>query len=454
MIKLIWHTEQKKINELIPFEGNPRQMTEKQNEDLKKSLEKFNLVEIPAVDTDNIIVAGHQRLRIMQLLGRGKEIIDVRIPNRKLTDKEFREYNIRSNKNLGEWDYDLLANFNEEVLIDTGFEKGELDEIFGLETDEEFDIDEAMKKAVKNPKGIKKGDVWQLGEHRLVIGDCTKKENWEKLLVEERFDFMFTDPPYKLAYAKKKTKGLGTKKIRTKKGFGYKQQRSYLGVEERGSVPEYDEWLSIASEYQNTKGANIMIFEFWKNTPELWQAIEKYWKIKNLVIWHTPNRHQSFGMKYQFFNKYDIAPLSGDGELNEGYEKELEDYLQEKGQKLLDSYGILLSGQKGKSYWERKKGHKWARLTDHISWEVVSGKEGSIIFGAKPLQILVPYVKILSPRDGIVMEPFAGSGSTIIACEIMKRKCRAIEMSEIYSEVIIARWEKFTGRQAKKLIGR
>ena len=84
-------TEKRKINDLIPYENNPRQMTEKQNEDLKKSLEKFNLVEIPAIDTDNKIISGHQRLRILQQLGRGDEEIDVRVPDRKLTDEEFKE---------------------------------------------------------------------------------------------------------------------------------------------------------------------------------------------------------------------------------------------------------------------------------------------------------------------------------------------------------------------------
>ena len=71
MDKLVWHNEKRKIDDLIPFEGNPRQMTEKQASDLKKSLEKFNLVEIPAIDTDNKIIAGHQRLKILQVLNRG-----------------------------------------------------------------------------------------------------------------------------------------------------------------------------------------------------------------------------------------------------------------------------------------------------------------------------------------------------------------------------------------------
>lgn len=127
MEKLVWHNEKRKVDDLIPYEQNPRQLTEKQAEDLKNSLDKFGLVEVPAIDLDNKIIAGHQRMKIMQLLGRGQEEIDVRLPNRKLTNEEFREYLIRSNKNTGSFNWDMLANsFNTEDLIAWGFTKFEL----------------------------------------------------------------------------------------------------------------------------------------------------------------------------------------------------------------------------------------------------------------------------------------------------------------------------------------
>ena len=125
--KLNWHTEKRKVNKLVPFEGNPRIMNDKQLEDLKKSVSKFDLVEIPAIDTDNRIIAGHQRLKIMQLLGRGEEEIDVRVPNRKLTEAEFKEYNLRSNKNTGEWNFDELANFDEDLLKELKGVKHDMD---------------------------------------------------------------------------------------------------------------------------------------------------------------------------------------------------------------------------------------------------------------------------------------------------------------------------------------
>jgi len=129
---LEWRTERRKIDDLIPFEGNPRQLTTKQAEDLKKSLKRFNLVEIPAITLKNKILAGHQRLTIMKTLGRGQEEIDVRVPSRDLTEEEEKEYLLRSNKNTGEWDWDALANFDHDVLLDVGFTADELDDGFGL----------------------------------------------------------------------------------------------------------------------------------------------------------------------------------------------------------------------------------------------------------------------------------------------------------------------------------
>ena len=126
-IPLEWHNEKRKVSELIPFEHNPRILTNDQAAQLSKSISKFGLVEIPAINTDNTLVAGHQRCKILQMLGRGDEEIDVRVPNRKLNEQEFREYNVRSNKNCGEFDFEKLANFWEVgELLEIGFTKLEL----------------------------------------------------------------------------------------------------------------------------------------------------------------------------------------------------------------------------------------------------------------------------------------------------------------------------------------
>lgn len=140
MSDLVWMNNRRKVNDLIPFDKNPRRLTEEQKEHLKKSLEKFNLAEIPAIDLDNRIVAGHQRLLILKEIGRGEEEIDVRMPNRKLTEEEFIEYNLRSNKNTGEWENELLALFGNDMLKNVGFSSEEMDKIFKTEPEEKDDI--------------------------------------------------------------------------------------------------------------------------------------------------------------------------------------------------------------------------------------------------------------------------------------------------------------------------
>lgn len=450
MDKLSWHTEKRKVKDLKLYPGNPRQMTEEQAENLLTSLKKFNLVEIPAIDQDNRIIAGNMRITALKKLNRQDEEIEVRSPSRDLTEEEAREYLLRSNKNTGSWDFDLLADFSEDLLLNVGFESGELDNIFDLEYTDDFDGEKALKEArEKSTHNVKTGDLWQLGEHRLKVGNAGDRECWQDLLKDDRFDFMFTDPPYMIKYNQTQFK------VKTKGGFGKKQNRRYLGVERAGGVLEFDAWLSIAGEFQNPKGANVMIFENWKNTVKLWQAMEKYWKIRNMVIWHLPNRCQGFSAR-NFFSKYDIAILADKDKTtnNEGYEQELDTYLKEKGQKLIDSYEVMLWATQGKEYaFDRKKKTKWASITDHITHSAATGKESTtnVIFGTKPLPVLVPYIKVLSPREGIVMEPYGGSGSTLMASEIMKRKCRCIEIEPLYAEIIITRWEKFTGNKAGKL---
>lgn len=452
--KVIWRTERRKVSDLIPFQGNPRQASEKETVDLRKSLARFNVAEPLVVNTTGEVIGGNFRLRLLR--EKGVKEVDVRVPDRRLAKREVDELNLRLNKNQASWDLGLLAHFSENLLKDVGWIPDELDEIFGVAAPDKFDFEKEFRKAVKKPKHARAGDLWQLGMHKLLICDSTKKDNWLRLLGNERYDFLCTDPPYKIGANMGDTKVGSHKygfKVKRKGGFGYKGLREYRGLKERGGVPPYDRWLSIADQFQNPSGANVMIFENWRNTPDLWAAMAKYWKIANMVIWWLPNRSQGFSAPHKFFSKYDIAPLAGNGVTNRAHEQELEDYLHAHGQKLLDTYEVALYGQKGQSTWDKRKQTRWARVSDHITWPAETGKSSGqgLIFGTKPVQILVPYVKILSPRGGIVMEPFGGSGSTLIACEVMKRKCRTMEVDPFYAEVIIARFERFSGTKAARL---
>lgn len=150
MTDIKWTTEKRLIKDLHPFPNNPRRMTEKQAQDLINSLNKFNLAEIPAINTDNTILAGNMRIQALIKLGRGGEEIDVRVPSRALTEAEATEYNLRSNKNTGEFDFDLLANIDEVLLKEVGFESAELGNFQPAIIDEQGKLDE--KKKIKCPE--------------------------------------------------------------------------------------------------------------------------------------------------------------------------------------------------------------------------------------------------------------------------------------------------------------
>jgi DNA modification methylase len=196
MEKIEWHNEKRKLSDLLPASYNPRKMTEKQNEDLKKSLKKFNLAEVPVINTDNVILAGHQRIRVLADLNGMDYEIDVRIPNRLLTEKESKEYNVRSNKNTGEWDFDVMANnFDVGDLTDWGFDEKDLG--FDIYTEEEKD--DEVPEITTEPQTVL-GDIYELGSHRVMCGDSTIEDDVLKLMDSKKADMVFTDPPYGVDY--------------------------------------------------------------------------------------------------------------------------------------------------------------------------------------------------------------------------------------------------------------
>ena len=145
MEKLIWTTQKRKVSELKAYEHNPRNITEEMFTKLKSSIDELGYAELIAIDTDNVIVAGHQRVRALIALGRVEEEIEVRVPSRKLTDKEFKRYLVQSNKVVGTWNYETLGNvFDAPDLIDWGFTQTELG--LGTDSDEEEKPDEGAGK--------------------------------------------------------------------------------------------------------------------------------------------------------------------------------------------------------------------------------------------------------------------------------------------------------------------
>ena len=163
-----------------------------------------------------------------------------------------------------------------------------------------------------------------------------------------------------------------------------------------------------------------------------------------MIVWHLPNRVQGFAAKYKFFNKHDIAMVGSSKEkLNLSPEKEL----------LQNEYETALYATAGKPHWEGYEKGKKICPTDFIEYKAADEKSSGqgIIFGTKPIEILIPYIKVLTERGNLIVEPFGGSGSTLIAAEKMNRRCYLMEKSPVYAEVIKHRWERLTGRKAKKI---
>lgn len=429
------------INSLRPSEYNPRKISKEAMEQLKESIKRFQMVDPIIVNSapnrKNIVIGGHMRLRAAKELG-FKEIpvVYVHIPD---VEKE-RQLNLRLNKNTGEWDWDLLANFSEKFLSDVGFSSEEMDEIFGIdENPEVFDLEKELRKLDIKKIEIKKGDVWELGEHRMMCGDSIKEVDILKLMAGEKADMCLTDPPYLLNYLiGKKRHGKATE------GFGLKRDRKYLGTDEL--PPDFTErWMANVAKIQKPD-FSIIVFENPKNLRTIWNELEKYWKYRNTITWHVPNRVQGFSAKYKFFNKADIALVGTGGNPVLNLKPEPDELFQ-------NEYENALYATSGKPHFEGyEKGKKICPtdFIDHIAADEKSSGQG-IIFGTKPLELLIPYLKVLTKRGDLVIEPFGGSGSTLIAAEKMKRRCYLMEKSPVYCEVIKRRWEKLTGKKAQKI---
>lgn len=430
-----------RVNELLAANYNPRKWDESAVANLKESIKSFGLVDPIIVNgaenRKNIVIGGHFRLAVAKQLGyKEVPVVYVNIPD---IEKE-KELNLRLNKNTGDWDWDLLAEFDESFLSDVGFNSQDLDDIFDIgDIQEDFDLEKELQKLDIHKINIQKGDIYALGESRLMCGDSTIKEDTLRLMGDEKADMCFTDPPYILNYLQGKRHGKPTE------GFGSKRDRRYLETDVL--PPDFTEnWMANVSKIQK-EHFSIIVYENWKNIRTIWGEMEKYWKVKNMIVWHLPNRHQGFASKYKFFSKHDIAMVGASPNTKIEFNNEEEtDGLQEE-------YETALYAINGKPHWEGYDKGKKIQPTDFIEFNASDEKHSGqgVVFGTKPTEILIPYIKVLTKRGDLIIEPFGGSGSTLIAATKMKRRCYVIEKSPVYSEVIKKRWEKLTGQKAEKV---
>lgn len=430
------------IYTLVPADYNPRKWSNEQIANLKESIHRYGIVDPLLVNSaperKNIVIGGHFRISVLKELGYTQvPVVYINIPD---IEKE-KELNIRLNKNTGEFDWNMLATFDESFLSGVGFSSEEIDNIFAVEdTPEQFDLEKELNKLKIEKIEVQNGDIWQLGQHRLKCGDSTVEADVLGLMGKDQADMCLTDPPYLLNYLKGKTKNQDG----VTRGFGAKKNRVYLGTE---SLPDNftDLWMANVAKIQK-KDFSIIIFENPKNLKTIWTAMEKFWKYRNTITWHVPNRMQGFSSKYRFFNKTDVAIVGTGGDIELNLEPESNELFQQE-------YENALFATSGSPHWESYEKGKKICPTDFIT-HIAADKKSSgqeIIFGTKPLELLIPYLKVLTKRGDLVIEPFGGSGSTLITAEKLGRRCYLMEKSPVYAQVIIDRWQKLTGLKAQKI---
>lgn len=407
------------ISELKPSEYNPRQMTEKQVEDLTNSIKEFGLVDPIIVNRhpgrENVVVGGHQRLKIASVLG----FQTVPVVYVDLDEKRERELNLRLNKNLGEWDWNMLANFDKEELLNVGFRSEELDKIFNVKEDE-FDADKEYEK-IEEPK-TKLGDLYKLGEHRLLCGDSTKKESFERLMGGEKAQMVFTDPPYNVNYKYDWRRALHK---------GKKVKNTITSFRDKWTPEDYKKLIYDVFKNCFDFSFDSATFYCWhatKTEQEVRSGIEEAgWHFSQTLIWLKENIILALGQDYQRI--YEPCYF--------GWKKGKKRFVNRVfTNKFRDAFSL---NYEDFTDWLDVVYQKRDKLSDYIHST------------QKPVRLAERALKKHSERGSIILEPFNGSGSTMIACEQLNRKCYAIELDPKFVDVAIKRWEQFTGQKAIKL---
>ena len=396
------------INQLKPAEYNPRKLTEGQKEEIQKSIKRFGMVEPIVVnkapERKNVIIGGHQRYYICKEMG-WKEMPVVYVD---ISDiKKERELNLRLNKNLGEWDYDLLANFDEDLLKDIGWDSEDLDRIFNLGAEEDDFDAEAEYEKVKEPR-VKIGDLYQLGEHRLLCGDATKKEDVERLMGGEKADMVFTDPPYNVDYESMKGEKIMNDNMKEKEFVRFSEE----------FINRMEEALK--------NGGNFYICCGYNSYPIFRYAIKTSgMNFSTMIVWVK---------NWKSFKSW------------ADYRAKHEDVIKGKKDRKKKAEPIIYGWNKGKHYFSQDK-------TEADVWEIKCRASNTMVHPTqKPLELIGRAIRNSSKRGEIVLDLFGGSGSTLISAEKEGRRCFIQELDKKYCQVIINRWEKLTNNKAHKIV--
>jgi DNA modification methylase len=386
---------QKKVTELIPYVKNSRTHSDEQIAQIAASIKEFGWTNPILVDGSNGIIAGHGRLMAARKLG-FKEVPTIELAD--LTETQKKAYIIADNRlalNAG-WDNEMLTIELNDLLADgfaleiLGFDTKELDALLEPEVVEGLTDEDAVPNIPDEPK-TKLGDIYQLGNHRLMCGDSTSIDAVDKLMNGQKADMVFTDPPYGVDY----DGGHATDKRRTK-------------LENDDKTLMYAGALPIA--YMASKdGAALYLWFADRFAKDVLNALEECnFQVRTWIIWNK-NLAQFGAIGAQYKPKHEPC---------------------------------IYAFKKGKAPF-------WNGPNNEVTvWDVKRHSKNEFHPTQKPVDLPVRALENSSKGGDIILDLFGGSGSTLIACEKQNRHARLMELDPKYCDVIVKRWEDFTGKKA------
>lgn len=383
-------TQKMKVSDIKPYSKNAKKHPKKQVEQVAESIKEFGFNQPIVVDKNNVVIVGHGRLEAAKLLG----MTDVPTITVDLTDEQANAYRLADNKlNESEWDMKLvieeLKGLSEPMLYLTGFDKDLI-----LEPDEQDDV---VPEVPEEPKS-KLGDLYELGQHRVLCGDSTKLEDVERLMDGKKADIVVTDPPYNTGMEGKPN-----------------DEKAWLSHMFNDKIENWEQFLSdIFTNYiTNTKGdCAFYVFIDWRRVNDIRSEMEKHMDVKNVIVWDK--KVHGLGSDYKSTYELCIVGKKGKPEINNRYGLDYQDI------------------------WRLQR--EMGRNKDHAT--------------AKPVELLEKPITHASKADDIVLDLFLGSGSTLIASQKTGRICYGMELDPKYIDVIVQRYVDYTGETNIKLNGK
>ena len=405
---------------LSPYRRNARTHSKKQIRQIAESITRFGFTNPVLIDEAGMILAGHGRVEAAKLLGMS-EVPCLRFDH--MTSQEKRAYILADNKlalNAG-WDEDLLADELKSLLAEdidfdiglTGFSIAEVDRLIDDQAPEEpgDPAEDALKKDA--PPRCVPGDLWQLGSHRLVCGDALAPATLTLLMEGEKAQMVFTDPPYNVPIDGHVS------------GLGKVKHREFAQASGEMSPAEFTAFLRKAFEQlvaNGQDGAIHFICMDWRHMAEMLAAGEGvYAELKNLIVWAKDNG----GMGTFYRSRHELIFAFKQGTAPH-----------------INSFELGQHGRYRTNVWQYKgvntlKSGRMEELALHPT--------------VKPVAMIADAIKDVSQRNGIVLDLFGGSGSTLIAAHKTGRRARLAELDPVYCDRIIARWEIYAKDDAIQL---